>query len=154
MLSLTPSVRGPQERGALREFRNCTPHNTQFCTHRPGVMCVQANTCPCQANNCLCTSGFPSEIVATRALRGPLLHQVSRTTWVKTSRRPKKPPQPSVRPSPRSSFTQTHRCYHPASSREDPMGLPYRRAPTLTKRPQRSPIPPPSNLPHRWHSGE
>ena len=53
-------------------------------------------------------------------------------------------PQPSTRPSPKSSFTQTHRCSHPTSSQEDPMGLPYRRAPTLTK----------STSTHRYHPTE
>ena len=34
---------------------------TQCCMHRPGVKCMQANGCPCQAANRPCTSGCPSE---------------------------------------------------------------------------------------------
>ena len=33
----------------------------QCCTHRTGVKCVHANTCPCRAANIPCTSGCPSE---------------------------------------------------------------------------------------------
>ena len=44
----------------------------QCCTHRPGVNCVQANTCPCQADNCPCTSGFQSENCYNRGpIRAP-----------------------------------------------------------------------------------
>ena len=65
----------------------------------------------------------------------------------------KRPPQPSARPSTRSSSTKIHRRSHPASSQEDPSGLPYRRAPTLTMRPHRSPITPPLTPTHRHLSG-
>ena len=33
----------------------------QSCTYRPGIKCVQANACPCQAANCPFTSGLSSE---------------------------------------------------------------------------------------------
>ena len=58
-------------------------------------------------------------IATTRALRGALLNQGSRPAWEKSLRRPKKLPWSSKRPSPLSSFTYTHRCYHPASSQEE-----------------------------------
>ena len=93
------------------------------------------------------------KIVATGNLHGPLLHQGSWPTWVKTSMRPKNPPQPSVRPPPQPYFTKTHRRSHPVSSCEDLIGLPYRRAPALTRRPQHSLRPLPTTPPLRLSSG-
>ena len=49
---------------------------TQCFTHRPGVKCVQSNTCPCRVANRPCTSGFQSEVFRNR---GP--------TWDPTSPR-------------------------------------------------------------------
>ena len=111
---------------------------TQCCMHRPGVKCVQANTCLCRAANCPCMSGRPSEICRNQGPTRPLLYQVSLPTLVKTLRRPNKPPQPSIRPPPWLSFTKTHRRSHPASSWEEQSGLPYRRAMTQPTRPHLS----------------
>ena len=99
---------------------------TQCCTHRLGVKCVQANACTFRFSNFPCMSGCTSDI-----LHRPLLHQQSRPTWAKTSKRPKKPPRSSSRPSTWSSFTQMHHCSCPVSSQEERSGLPYRRVSTL-----------------------
>ena len=88
-------------------------------------------------------------IAATGALRGPLLHQVSRPTWVKPSRRPKNPPQSSESPLTWLLSTKMYRCSHPASSEEETSGLSYRCAHTLPTQPQRSPRPPPPTMLHR-----
>ena len=54
------------------------------------------------------------KIVATGNLHGPLLHQGSWPTWVKTSMRPKNPPQPSVRPPPPTVFHQDTPAFSPS----------------------------------------
>ena len=57
-------------RRLLERPRNAGPSNTngpvpisipQCCAYRPGVKCVQANSCPCPAANFPCTSSSPSE---------------------------------------------------------------------------------------------
>ena len=92
-------------------------------------------------------------IAATGALHGTLLHQGSLPTREKPSRRPNNPPRPSAMPYPRLSFTQTNQSSHPASSREDPSGLPYRSASTPPTRPQLSLRTPTPILPYRRPSG-
>ena len=56
---------------------------------------------------------FHRKISATGALKNPLLHQGSRPTWVKTSRRTKKPPRPSIRPIPPFVFHQDALSFSP-----------------------------------------
>ena len=119
-----------------REWSVCRPTHVRA---RPPIVLVQAVS--------------HHKIITNRALRWPLLNQGSQPMWSKTSRRPKKPPQTCVRPSPWSSFTQTHRRSHPESSREDPSGLPYRRVPKLPTRNQHLPRPPPLIPTHRQPSG-
>ena len=64
------------------------------------------------------------KVSATGALHGPLLHQGSRPMWVKTSRRPKKPPRSSIRTPPWLSTIRAYRHSCPASSQEETSGLP------------------------------
>ena len=133
---------------ALYKFHTCTPHNTS-------VMYAPDRREAC-AGQFMSVPGLQfslRKIVVTGDIHGPLLHQFSQPTWAKTSRSPKKPPQPYVGPSPRSSFTQMHRRSHPASSREEPSGLPYRRTPTPSMCPKHSLRPPPPNPPQRWPLG-
>ena len=108
----------PRNMGHAVTARPVSPMKPQWCTHRPGVNCVQANACTFWPTNLPCTSGFPSDNCRNQGPMEPLLHQGSQPTWAKPSRIPKKPPQSSARPMPRLSFAQTHRRSHPASSQD------------------------------------
>ena len=112
------------------------------CTHRPGMRCVQSNACPCQAANCPCTRGYPSDNCRNQGpTQGPteprLTTNVSETI------------EDSQEAATQSSSTKTHQSSHPASSWENMSGLPYQRMPTPPTRPQCSPRPPPLTPPHR-----
>ena len=66
----------------------------QWCTHRSGVKCVQANECPCWSPIVPVQVAAHRGIFTAGTLHGTLLHQGSRPMWVKTSRSPKKLPDP------------------------------------------------------------
>ena len=51
----------PRNMGPAATARPVTLTTPQCCMHRPVMKCVQANTCPCRAANCPCTSGWPLE---------------------------------------------------------------------------------------------
>ena len=55
------------------------------------------------------------KIATAGALRGALLHEDSRPTLVKPSKRPKKPPHSSARPLTRSYSTKTHQRSYPST---------------------------------------
>ena len=67
---------GPINMGTARTTVTIPLTIPQCCTHQPGVKCVQANTCPCQAANRPCKSSLPSENCRNR---GP--------TWASTAPR-------------------------------------------------------------------
>ena len=148
-LSATPPGSDPQKNGFHWNHKYIVLTKPQCYTHRSGVKCVQDNTCPCQAANCPYNSGCSKNISTTRALCGPLLHQGSRTTWVKPSRRPKNPPWYSAKAIVRSYFTQKHRSSHPSSSQKETNDLPYWRAPTPPMWPHKSPRMPPLTPSHQ-----
>ena len=58
----------------------------QCCMHRPGVKCVQANTCPCRSANFTCTSGRPSENCRNR---GPTRAPTAPTLMIKVRKNTK-----------------------------------------------------------------
>ena len=51
----------PRNTGPVITAGPVPPSTPKFCTHRPGIKCVQANVYPCRSNNHPCTSGCPSE---------------------------------------------------------------------------------------------
>ena len=130
------SAGGGKKHGVCRECRTCTTHNTL-------VMYVTAGR-EVRAGQRLYMPGRPlslherlpiQKIGATGALHVPLLHQYSRPTLAKTSRRPKKSPKPAITPYPQSFSSKTHQSSYPVSSQEDRSCLPYQRAPTPPTRP-------------------
>ena len=125
----------------------------QCCTHQLGMECVQVNRFLCQATNCPCTSDCPLENCRNWDPIWAPTEQRLTTNVSQNTKEAQEVVRSSIRPPPRSSFTQTHRHSRLAYSQEDPSGLPYRHAPTPPTRFQCSPRPPPPTLALRRLSG-
>ena len=118
--------------------------------HQPGVKCVQANTCPCWADNCPCTISFPSENCCNRVpMQEPTAPRLTTNVIQNTEEAQGAAPILCQATHPWPSFIQTHWRSCPSPSQEDPIVLNYWLTPSLPTRHKRSPRPPPPTPPNQ-----
>ena len=151
---MTLSARGALECGDLRNRRTCTPHDAPVLYAPAGRELCAGKHMSMPGRQLSLYEWLPiGKLLQPGPYTGPNCTKTHDQSEAKHWKGPRSCPETlSVHP-PRSSFTQTNWRSCPVSSREDPIGLPYRSAPTPFTRSQRSPRPHPPTPPHRQPSG-
>ena len=164
-LSAKPSTKGPQERGALQDRRNCTPHNPPVIYAPDGYKMYAGPRMFMPGRQLYLYKRFPIRNFHNRGptQTPPYGGRPRPSTVLKLITNMERNIEDAqeaapilCQSTPPVIFTQTHQSSHPPSPWAESSCLPYRRAPKLPTQPKRSPrppTPPPPTTPHRQPSG-